>query len=99
MRSFATAFAGLASFVAAQTPMDFQPGSLQKLGITFTKIDIDPAGTQVQALSRKCCMLDYVFVTIYTDNSTQRSLKSRKSKFLKQHLPAQTVNLFPTANS
>jgi hypothetical protein len=54
MRSFATAVAGLASLAAAQTPMDFQPGTLQKLGITFTKIEIDPAGTQVQSLTREC---------------------------------------------
>lgn len=45
--------ASLATLTVAQTPMDFQPGSLQKLGVTFTKIDIDPPGTQVQTLSRK----------------------------------------------
>lgn len=37
--------AGLAYHVAAQTPEDFTPNSLVRLGITYPKINIDPPGT------------------------------------------------------
>lgn len=39
--------------VFAQTPMDFMPGTLVKLGVQFNTVNIDPAGSAVGALDRK----------------------------------------------
>jgi hypothetical protein len=47
-RSFAAA--AVLALTAAQTPADFQPGTLVKLGLTYPNIQIEPVGTQVQTL-------------------------------------------------
>lgn len=39
--------------VCAQTPMDFMPGSLVKLGVQFNSVNIDPPGSFVDSLTRK----------------------------------------------
>lgn len=39
--------------VCAQTPMDFMPGTLVKLGVQFNSVNIDPAGSAVDGLGRK----------------------------------------------
>jgi hypothetical protein len=37
----------------AQTPMDFMPGTLVKLGVQYNTVNIDPAGSAVGGLDRK----------------------------------------------
>ena len=37
----------------AQTPMDFMPGTLVKLGVQFNSVNIDPAGSAVDGLNRE----------------------------------------------
>ncbi|KAF2673758.1 PEBP-like protein [Microthyrium microscopicum] len=49
LRSIAVA-AGLICSVVGQTPNDFTPGTLVKLGVIYPKIDINPPGTDVQSL-------------------------------------------------
>jgi hypothetical protein len=51
-RIFALA-AALSLNVFAQTPQDFMPGTLVKLGVDFKSINIDPPGTDVSSLDRK----------------------------------------------
>jgi hypothetical protein len=50
-RIFALA-AALSLNVFAQTPQDFMPGTLVKLGVAFKSINIDPPGTDVSSLDR-----------------------------------------------
>jgi hypothetical protein len=50
-RIFALA-AALSLNVIAQTPQDFQPGSLVNLGVQFNSINISPPGTDVASLDR-----------------------------------------------
>ncbi|QDS69328.1 hypothetical protein FKW77_003408 [Venturia effusa] len=38
--------------VLAQTPMDFMPGTLVKLGVQFNSVNIDPAGSAVGSLDQ-----------------------------------------------
>lgn len=45
--------AGLAIGAAAQTPGDFMPGSLVRLGIAYPQVNIEPAGTLVPSLDGK----------------------------------------------
>jgi hypothetical protein len=50
-RCFAAAV--VLALTAAQTPADFQPGTLVKLGVQYSNIDITPVGTQVQSLASR----------------------------------------------
>jgi hypothetical protein len=43
----------LSGHVFAQTPMDFMPGTLVKLGVQFNSVNIDPAGSAVDGLNRE----------------------------------------------
>ena len=52
-RQFLAAVAALSLNVAAQTPQDFMPGSLVKLGVAYPSLNVDPAGTQVDSLQCK----------------------------------------------
>jgi hypothetical protein len=45
--------ASLISNILAQTPIDFQPGSLVNLGVTYPAININPVGSLLQSLDRR----------------------------------------------
>jgi len=51
-KSILALVASLSINVLAQTPQDFQPGTLVKLGVSFSAINIDPPGSIVQSLDQ-----------------------------------------------
>jgi hypothetical protein len=53
LRRVALAASLLSLHVLAQTPADFMPGTLVKLGVQFNSVNIDPAGSAVDALTRE----------------------------------------------
>jgi hypothetical protein len=67
-RIFALA-AALSTNVIAQTPQDFMPGTLVKLGVAFPGVNIDPAGTDVGTLDREFFL--FVYIDSYSDNLPQ----------------------------
>jgi hypothetical protein len=52
--------AALSVNVLAQTPQDFQPGTLVKLGVQFKAVNIDPPGSDVGTLD---CMYTQILST------------------------------------
>lgn len=54
--------------VFAQTPMDFMPGTLVKLGVQFRSVNIDPPGSAVGGLDRESPPANHHLVSANSNN-------------------------------